>query len=60
MVFSLKSQQSFKTAKNYVNDKRNQHMSYKSIYDQEFFWILSNWSGFLVTDQWHLIESKTH
>ncbi|CAG8435155.1 4593_t:CDS:2 [Funneliformis mosseae] len=58
-VISLGFQQSFKTAKNYVNDKKNQHVLWESVYDQEFFRIFSNWlipNGFSISGQWHLIE----
>jgi hypothetical protein len=59
-IISLACFRSFKTAKVWVNGKRNQHVPRESVYDAELCRILRNWlndAKFKVTGQWHLISN---
>ncbi|RGB29297.1 hypothetical protein C1646_672570 [Rhizophagus diaphanus] len=59
-IISLACFRSFKTAKVWVNGKRNQHVPRESVYDAELCRILRNWlsvANFKVTGQWHLISN---
>ena len=62
-IISLARFRSFKTAKVWVNGKRNQYVPRESVYDAELCQILRNWlsiANFKVTGQWHLKSNKKH
>ena len=62
-IISLARLRSFKTAKVWVNGRRNQHVPRESVYDAELYRILRNWlsvANFKVTGQWHLKSNKKH
>ncbi|RHZ81155.1 hypothetical protein Glove_123g146 [Diversispora epigaea] len=52
---TIKSRNSFKSARVLVNNANNQKVPRESVYDTELYRIMSNWlGGFAVTGQWHL------
>ncbi|CAG8594597.1 10798_t:CDS:2, partial [Cetraspora pellucida] len=51
----IKSLRSYKVACVLVNNAKNERVPRESVYDVEFYWIISNWlGGFTITGQWHL------
>ncbi|CAG8827198.1 20329_t:CDS:1, partial [Cetraspora pellucida] len=51
----IKSLSSYKVARVLVNNAKNERVPRESVYDAEFYRIISNWlGGFTITGQWHL------